>query len=112
MKDFGSSSIDIGGENGIPIRTNCLCSKYEPWSFTVNLSASVQALAHNIFLDGNTFTQSHSIKKENFIANAAYGFSLRYNHLAFDYIDTFSTKHFAKETSNHQFGTILFSYLY
>jgi len=37
IADFGSSSIDIGGENGIPIRTNCLCPVHEPWSFTFNL---------------------------------------------------------------------------
>ncbi|MFK5938448.1 MAG: lipid A deacylase LpxR family protein [Sulfurimonas sp.] len=111
-KDFGSSSIDIGGENGIPIRTNCLCSQYEPWSFTFNFSASGDGVARDIFLDGNTFTDSHSVEKENFIGHASYGFTARYNHVSLDYIVTYSTEHFTKETSGHKFGTILLSYLY
>ena len=111
-KDFGSSSIDIGGKNGIPVRTNCLCSAYEPWSFTFNFSASGDGVAHDIFLDGNTFAKSHSVEKENFIGYVSYGFTARYKHVSLDYIVSYSTEHFTKENSGHKFGTILFSYLY
>ena len=111
-KDFGSSSIDIGGENGIPVRTNCLCVDFEPWSFTFNFAVSGDGVAHDIFLDGNTFTDSHSVEKENFIGHASYGFTARYKHVSFDYIVTYSTEYFTKETSGHKFGTILLSYLY
>ncbi len=110
--DFGSSPIDIGGENGIPTRSNNLCSKHEPWSFTFNFSASGQAIAHNVFLDGNTFNGSHWVEKENFIAYGSYGFTARYKHFVFDYINTATSKHFKEESSGHNYGTILFSYLY
>ena len=60
IADFGSSSIDIGGENGIPIRTNCLCPVHEPWSFTFNLALAGKVVGRNIFLDGNSFSDSHS----------------------------------------------------
>jgi hypothetical protein len=112
VADFGSSSIDMGGENGIPVPSNCLCPRYKPWSFTFNFSAATQAVARNIFLDGNSFSKSHWVKKENFLMYGSYGFSARYEHLALDYIVTMTTKHFKAEDSGHDFGTILFSYLY
>ena len=112
IQDFGSSSIDMGGENGIPIRTNCLCPQYEPWSFTLNFSLAANAVARDIFLDGNTFSKSHSVDKENFLLYGSYGFSARYEHYALDYIVTMTTKHFKEEDSGHDFGTVLFSYLY
>lgn len=112
IEDFGSSSIDVGGENAIPIRANCLCSEARQWSFTFNLSASLKAVAHDIFLDGNTFKKSHSVEKENFIMYNSLGFSARYEHYAFDYIVTVSTQHFSARNSDYKFGTLLFSYLY
>jgi len=112
IQDFGSSSIDMGGENGIPIRTNCLCPQYEPWSFTLNISLAANAVTRDIFLDGNTFLKSHSVEKENLILYGSYGFSARYEHYALDYIITRTTAHFKEENGGHNFGTILFSYLY
>lgn len=112
VEDFGSSSIDTGGENGIPIRSDCLCPRYEPWSFTLNFSLGTEAVAHDIFLDGNTFTQSHSVQKENFIFNGSIGFSARYEHFAIDYTLSSSTRHFKQEPNIHKFGTLLVSYLY
>lgn len=112
IEDFGSSSIDVGGENGIPIRTNCLCPQYKPWSFTLNFAFAAKAVAHNIFLDGNSFSESHSVEKENFIAYVSYGFSARYEHFAIDYVLTSYSRQYKTEEKNHEYGSILFSYLY
>ena len=71
IEDFGSSSIDVGGENGIPICTNCLCPTYKPWSFTLNIALAGNVVMHDIFLDGNTFGESHSVEKEK--DNHGYG---------------------------------------
>ena len=112
IEDFGSSSIDIGGENGIPIRTNCLCPIYQPWSFTFNLALAGKAVARNIFLDGNSFSESHSIEKEHLVGYTSVGLSVRYHHYALDYILTDFTKQFTAEKSDHKYGSLLFSYVY
>jgi len=112
IADFGSSSIDIGGENGIPIRTNCLCPVYQPWSFTFNLAFAGKAVVRNIFLDGNSFSSSHSVAKEIFVGYTSIGFNVRYNHYAFDYILTDFTKQFKLENHDHKYGSLLFSYVY
>ena len=76
-EDFGSTSIDEGGENGIPIRTKCLCPASTPWSFTFNLAAGGSLVARDIFLDGNTFTDSYSVEKNILKGYGSYGFSSR-----------------------------------
>lgn len=112
ISDFGSSSIDVGGENGIPIRTNCLCPKYEPWSFTFNLTLAAKAVARNIFLDGNTFVESHSVAKEPLVGYTSLGLSARYHHFAFDYMLTDFTKQYKKEDKDQKYGSLLFSYVF
>ena len=112
IADFGSSSIDIGGENGIPIKTNCLCPMYEPWSFTFNITFAGKAVARNIFLDGNTFSQSHSVAKEPFVGYTSLGMSARYHHFALDYMLTDFTKQYLLETGDQKYGSLLFSYVY
>lgn len=112
IEDFGSSSIDIGGENGIPIQNSCLCPRYEQWSFTFNVTLAGKAVARNIFLDGNTFSRSHSISKEAFVGYTSLGLSMRYKYYAFDYISTDFTKQFSVEQGDRKYGSLLFSYVY
>jgi hypothetical protein len=110
--DFGSSTINVGGENGIPVAQKSVCPKDKPWSYTLNIAFAGTAVAHDMFLDGNTFTKSHSVEKKNLIGYIAYGLSMRYKNISFDYILTASTKQFNAEQSGHQYGSILLSYLY
>ena len=112
IKDFGSSSINVGGENGVPISANSLCSRGEPWSLTFNLALAGTAVARDIFLDGSTFRDSHSVDKKPFYVYAAYGFSLRYKRYLMDWLFTSSSKQFEQEQKNHEYGALLFSYLY
>ena len=111
-RDFGSSSIDVGGENGIPTSTGSLLTDGKKWSFSLNLALAVTAVAHDIFLDGNTFESSHSVEKEPFVGYASYGFSARYKHIAMEYILTDTTKEFKLQTENHKYGSILISYIF
>jgi len=110
--DFGSSSIDIGGESGIPTAPGSLLKKSKDWSFSVNLGLAVTAVAHDIFLDGNTFERSHSVDKEPFVVYASYGLSARYKHFSIDYILTDTTKEFELQPKSHEYGSILISYIY
>ena len=112
IQDYGSSSIDIGGENGIPVHLNCLCKKDEKWTYTLNASAKTEAVLHNIFLDGNSFSQSHSVDKESLLFYYSFGFTVRYKRLSLDYILNTSSRQFKRADSSYKFGTIVFSYLY
>jgi len=110
--DFGSSSLDVGGENGIPSEQENGYSTSDPWSYTFNFSAAATAVAQDIFLDGNTLSSSHSVEKKPLLFYLSYGISGRYKNFAVNYILIYNTKQFYKEQSSHQYGSIVFSYLY
>ncbi len=111
-QDFGSTSIDEGGENGIPVRRKCLVETPSVWSFNFQFSGGGTVVVRDIFLDGNTFTQSHSVEKKLFKAYGAYGFSGRYENFNFEYIRTFHTQQFEQGSRHHNIGSIILSYLF
>ncbi len=111
-QDFGSSTIDEGGENGIPVRRDCLVKTARPWSFNFYLAGGVTAVARDLFLDGNTFQESHSVDKNSIKAYGSFGFSGRYKNFNFDYIRTYHTRQFEQGTSHHSIGSIIVSYLF
>ena len=111
-EDFGSSTIDEGGGNGIPVRTKCLVETPKPWSFNFYLSAGGTLVARDLFLDGNTFSSSHSVNKELFKGYSAFGISGRYENFNIDYIQTYHTKQYENGTTSHSIGSIIISYLF
>ncbi|NPA60526.1 MAG: lipid A deacylase LpxR family protein [Epsilonproteobacteria bacterium] len=111
-KDFGVSSIDIGADPGIPIYGQYQNMKSESWSFSINLLGAGSAVARDIFLDGNTFSDSHSVEKENFVYYYGFGFTLRYKNFVLDFIEINNSKKFKLEKKGHGVGTLVFSWLY
>ena len=65
-----------------------------------------RAIARNIFLDGNTFTDSHSVDKKNFVADATAGLALTYGRTRLSYALIYRTKEFDEQESGDVFGTI------
>lgn len=66
----------------------------------------------NIFLDGNTFTDSHSVDKENWVADLAGGITLSYGNLLLTYTHVTRTKEFVGQKGSHNFGSLTLSFLY
>lgn len=111
-EDFGSSSIDEGGENGIPIRTKCLVETSKPWSLNFQVATGGMLVARDIFLDGNTFTQSHSVEKEYARIYGSFGISGRYKNFSLDYFQTYHSRQFENGKSVHSIGSVIISYLF
>lgn len=111
-KDFGVSTVDAGGEVGVLVLDECENMVKEDWSFSFNLSGYGSAIARDIFLDGNTFKDSHSVDKENFVAYLGFGFTARYKNFVLDFMQTKSTPKFEQENNIHTVGTIVVSWLY
>ncbi len=111
-KDFGVSSIDIGADPGIPVFDSSKNMKKSPWSFSLNLMVATSVVAHDIFLDGNLFSNSHHVEKENYIYYFGFGFTTRYKNFIFDFIGIHNSKKYKLEKSGHGVGTMVFSWLY
>lgn len=111
-EDFGSSPIGEGGENGIPVNAKCLVTTPKPWSFNVSLAAGGTLVARDIFLDGNTFSSSHSVDKKILKGYGSFGFSGRYQNFSLDYIHTYRSKQFDNTIEMHGVGSVIVSYLF
>ena len=111
-KDYGVSSIDIGADPGIPIYKEYKNMRLHPWSFSFNLTAATSAVARDIFLDGNTFRDSHHVDKETFVNYYGVGFTLRYKNFVFDFMEIHNSKQFKLQKKPHNVGTLIVSWLF
>ncbi len=109
-KDYGSSQIDNTTYNKISLDANYDYKNDNKWRIFLNLSAKANLIARNIFLDGNTNQDSHSVDKNNFVMTGSYGISIAYNQYSFDYIRTHTSKEYKTQDELYSYGSLLFSY--
>lgn len=70
-----------------------------------------RAVARNIFLDGNTFSDSHSVDKKNFVADINGGLAVTYGATRLSYTMVYRTKEFeTQQQDGDLFGTISLAY--
>lgn len=113
-RDFGSCPIRAG------CATNSAFTTAPPANSGSGLSgwhlfAAVdgRAIAHDIFLDGNTFRgESHSVEREVFVADLMTGLAVDFGNIRITYSYVLRTKQFVGEEDNHLFGSLTFSGTY
>ena len=110
-EDFGTAALRPGGDSSSPgladVRRNRAGGFANPHLF---VSFDARAVAHNIFLDGNTFEDSHSVDKKYFVYDVAAGFSFTYHRLKFSYAQVYRSKEFKTQQDGQQFGSMSISY--
>jgi len=109
--DFGDSIIRPGGDTNAPAsaRDPRLCREND-FSLYVFSAVSGRTVLRDIFLDGNTFTASHSVDKKYFVADFCIGFSLIIHRFKLSYARVFRTKEFYGQNGNPSFGSITLSF--
>jgi len=108
-KDFGRSSIRPGGDSNNPGLGN---PRHRNWQVHAYLAGDGRAVAHNIFLDGNSFRDSHSVSKKPFVADLAVGVSATYQRWNISYSQVYRTKEFSTQQQSQQYGSLSVSYSY
>ncbi|QOP40210.1 lipid A deacylase LpxR family protein [Sulfurimonas marina] len=107
-KDYGSTQIDNTNANKIPLDPN---RQYKnAWSYCLNLSFKANLIARDIFLDGNTFLDSHNVDKNIFVAEVGYGVSVNYGHLSIDYLRKHLSHQFKTQNRIPNYGSLVISY--
>lgn len=112
--DFGTSLIRPGGETNAPADTR------DPRYRTAGNGLSLHAFAavsgrlvlRDIFLDGNTFRDSHSVDKEYLVGDLVVGASLIVNGFKLSYAQVIRTREFKGQQQGNDFGSITVSYTY
>lgn len=65
-----------------------------------------RAMGRNIFLDGNTFKDSHDVDKKHFVADANAGFALTFDDYRLSYTANYRSKEFDGQQDDSVFGSI------
>lgn len=69
-----------------------------------------RAVARNIFLDGNTFTDSPSVDKKNFVSTLQVGAAVTYGETRLSYTQVFMTKEYDTQKHPSVFGALTLSH--
>ncbi len=99
--DFGTSALRPGGDNSAPDGRR----RSGP-GFHVFASVDTRLVAHDIFLDGNTFRSSHSVDKEYLVADLAVGASLVWDEFKLSFARIHRTKEFRNQDESHNYGSL------
>ncbi|MDB2415045.1 lipid A deacylase LpxR family protein [Rickettsiales bacterium] len=69
-----------------------------------------RAVAHNIFLDGNTFRDSHSVNKNNFVGSLQGGVAFTFGDARLAYTHVYRTEEFDEQTEPEMYGSFSLSW--
>jgi len=72
-------------------------------------AGEVRAVARNIFLDGNTFSSSHSVDKQPVVFDAQIGLALMIDHVQITFTNIFRTREFNEQPQPDDFGAVSIS---
>lgn len=105
---FATSQIRPG--SGIDAPTTGMLSPKVPgapnWGWYFFGGAEGRAVAHNIFLDGNTWRDSHSIDKRPLVGDLNFGVAVIYEGVRVSYNHVYRTKEFYGQKRGQNFGSI------
>ena len=75
------------------------------WSVYGYLSVNADAVARNMFLDGNTFADSRSTDREDLVARLTVGVVARWKSVYFGWAQTWETKSFEAQPNGQTWGS-------
>lgn len=111
-EDFGTSAVRPGGDNSAPGRGDPRRRKSSALIYGIHafVSADARLVAHDIFLDGNTFRDSHSISKEKQVADLSTGISFLTGQWKASFAWVIRTREFEQQPHHHRYGSFSLSY--
>jgi len=105
--DFGTSAIGPSASTSTPVdgQEGAHRSRFD---LGLHLFARCdgRAVGRNIFLDGNTFSDSHSVDRNLFVADLSVGVAMNIKNTKLAYAFVYRTKEFKAQEHAQVFGTI------
>jgi hypothetical protein len=65
-----------------------------------------RAVARNLFLDGNSFVNSRSVEKENFVGEMSFGGALDFERFRLSFVHVIRSREYRTQAGFDQFGTL------
>ncbi len=105
--DFGTASIGPAATTSTPV-DGVIAADRSRFDIGAYLFARVdgRAVGRNIFLDGNTFSNSHSVDTNPLVADVSAGAAINYKNTKLAYALVYRTKEFKGQDDAQVFGTV------
>ncbi len=103
-KDFGPPNLIKG------MRTLDAGRPDGGWSIYGFAGAEGRYVAHNIFLDGNTWRDSHGVDRRPFVTDLTYGVAYEAGRIKIAYTEVLRSREFEGQGDNARFGSISVSW--
>ena len=107
--DFGTSPIRPAGDNNAPGPENAPRGGRRP-GLHAFVSVDARAVAHDIFLDGNTFVAGPHVTRRPFVADVALGAALTLGGAKLTYAHYIRSREFTTQSGVQTFGSITLSW--
>ena len=111
--DFGTSALRPGGDNSAPGPTDARyssASRDNSIGAHLFIAADGRYVLQDIFLDGNTFSDSHSVDKEPFVGEVIVGWAVLYRGAKFSFSRVHRSREFKGQPEGHNYGAMSLSY--
>jgi len=111
--DYGTSIIRPGGDTNGPTSVNDpRLTQRARLGIYVFSSIAGRAVLRDIFLDGNTFADSHSVDKNPLVGDLVTGVAVIAGAWKFSYAQAWRTREFDGQDRIHNFGSLNASFTY
>ena len=108
--DFGTSYIRPGGNTNAPTTVgDPRLRSQQAYGVYVFAAVTGRLVGRDIFLDGNSFRDSHSVDKETLVGDLILGGSLVFHRYKLSYAQVFRTREFEGQGAKHNFGSVSLS---
>ncbi len=108
--DFGTAVIGPAATTSTPVERGQTAERARfDLGLYVFARADGRAVAHNIFLDGNTFGNSASADRKSLVGDLSVGASLNYHDTKITYAVTYRTEEFEAQKEGQLFGSVTFN---
>jgi lipid A 3-O-deacylase len=110
--DFGTSAVRSGGDNSAPGRGDIRRRHGGTLVYGLHVFVTVDArlVARDIFLDGNSFRDSHSVSKEREVVDLSSGISFLTGRWKVSFAWVIRTREFKEQPHHHKYGSLSLSY--
>jgi len=107
--------VDLPSDFGPPrirpsLPGSALFDPDKPWAWYLFAGFEGRYVLHNIFLDGNTFRDSHSVDKEPLVGDFQAGAAVTVGRMRLAYIYVLRTREFKQQNLHDRFGVISLSF--
>jgi hypothetical protein len=111
--DFGTSLIRPGGDVSAPVLT-ADAPHHDPRRFGVHAFAAVtgRTVLRDVFLDGNTFEDSHSVDSNTLVGDLIVGTGVAWHGMKLTYSQVLRTREFDGQDTGSQYGSVNLTVLF